>query len=226
MLELVHKFEIDGFAVLPRVANQSECDALSRAIHMLESCGAGTRRLLEQRWCQVAAQSLRSNGTVRQLIGEDAVAVQCTYFEKSAEQNWLAALHQDLSIPVRERIHDEGCTGWSKKEGVIFVQPPIVALEKLVAVRVHLDDSLTSNGPLRVVPGSHRYGRLAPEHAQALRLDSGEHECLVPTGDALVMRPLILHASSKSETSAPRRVLHFVFGPRTLPCGLNWQIVA
>jgi hypothetical protein len=37
------------------------------------------------------------------------------------------------------------------------------------------------------------------------------------------MRPLLLHASSKATSPVPRRVLHFVFGPPTLPLGLEWR---
>ena len=161
---------------------------------------------------------------MQQLLGTDFAAIQCTYFEKSPSQNWLVSLHQDLSIPLRERTKYSVCRAWSEKEGVLFAQPPHDVLEHLVAVRLHLDDSLRSNGPLRVVPGSHRHGRLTPDQARTLRLAFGEQECLVSRGGVLVMRPLILHASSKSETSAPRRVLHFVFGPRRLPHGLEWQI--
>ena len=36
-------------------------------------------------------------------------------------------------------------------------------------------------------------------------------------GDALILRPLVLHASSKPSGSSLRRVLHFVFGPEVLP---------
>jgi hypothetical protein len=41
--------------------------------------------------------------------------------------------------------------------------------------------------------------------------------------DALLMKPLILHASSKATSGARRRVLHFVYGPKVLPFGLRWQ---
>lgn len=218
-------FLTDGVAVLHGVLDRDRCDQLIPEIGIVDNRRVGTRRLLEQPWCQDVARSLQTNPTVRQLLGDALVAVQCTYFEKSVDQNWLVALHQDLSIPVRERVEHEVCTGWSEKEGVIFVQPPVEILEQLVAVRVHLDESHSANGPLRVVPGSHRHGRLAPEQAQALRLQSGEDECLVSRGGILAMSPLLLHASSKSETPAPRRVLHFVFGPSALPYGLNWQIV-
>jgi hypothetical protein len=38
------------------------------------------------------------------------------------------------------------------------------------------------------------------------------------------MRPLILHASSKATGAGERRVLHFLFGPPTLPHGLKWRL--
>ena len=79
------------------------------------------------------------------------------------------------------------------------------------------------SGPLRVVPGSHAFGRLDMAHADELRKDHGEVVVPVPRGGALVMRPMILHASSKASQPKPRRVLHFVFGPAHLPLGLAWQ---
>ena len=65
----------------------------------------------------------------------DAVAVQCTYFEKSADRNWLVPIHQDLAIPVARRVEHPALRGWSHKEGSLFVQPPADVLAQLVAVR-------------------------------------------------------------------------------------------
>jgi hypothetical protein len=150
------------------------------------------------------------------------VAVQCTLFDKSPRANWLVALHQDLSIPVGDRVPHPELTGWSRKEGVLHVQPPASLLETLVAVRVHLDDSTADGGPLRVVPGSHRDGRFTESGASARRAERGETECLVGKGGVLLMRPLLLHASSKASRPSRRRVLHFLFGPAGLPYGLRW----
>jgi hypothetical protein len=36
-------------------------------------------------------------------------------------------------------------------------------------------------------------------------------DCLVPRGGILVMRPLIIHASSKSQSTELRRVLHIEY---------------
>jgi ectoine hydroxylase-related dioxygenase (phytanoyl-CoA dioxygenase family) len=98
----------------------------------------------------------------------------------------------------------------------------MAVLEDLIAVRVHLDDSGPDNGPLRVVPGSHRLGRIPRDQQAALRLEFGEVECHVPRGGALLMKPLLLHASSKATGPRQRRVLHFLYGPPELPLGLEW----
>ncbi len=72
--------------------------------------------------------------------------LQCTLFAKSTENNWLVCLHQDLSIPVAERVDSPGCHGWSEKEGGLFVQPPASVLEGVLALRLHLDDCNERNG--------------------------------------------------------------------------------
>ena len=102
------------------------------------------------------------------------------------------------------------------------MQPPVEVLEQLVAVRLHLDDCGESDGPLRLVPGSHRLGVVDPQQALVERDARGQTTCTALAGDALVMRPLALHASSKSSGTSRRRVLHVVYGPARLPEGLDW----
>jgi ectoine hydroxylase-related dioxygenase (phytanoyl-CoA dioxygenase family) len=195
-------------------------------IESLESVGTGskgTRSLLSQRWCADLATHLCRLPSLAALIPSSFMAVQCTYFEKSSTNNWLVAIHQDLSIPVAQRVDHPDLKGWSKKEDTLYVQAPQAVLEQLVAVRVHLDDCAMEDGPLRVVPGSHLRGPLTPDEAVVLRQASTEVACIAPRGAALVLRPLLLHASSKSTGQSQRRVLHYLFGPAQLPLGLQWQ---
>jgi ectoine hydroxylase-related dioxygenase (phytanoyl-CoA dioxygenase family) len=168
------------------------------------------------------AGDLRRHPIIGNLLRRDAVAVQCTLFDKSPGKNWLVSLHQDLSVPVKGKVDGAECTGWSEKEGQVYVQPPTDVLEQIVAVRVHVDPCPLQSGPLRVVPGSHAFGRLNMARDE-LRKVHGELVVPVPRGGALLMRPMILHASSKASQPKPRRVLHFVFGPAHLPLGLAWQ---
>lgn len=180
--------------------------------------------MLGHAWCAALAQDIRQHDAVSRLIPRTHVAVQCTFFEKSLHQNWLVPLHQDVSIAVAHRVQDDALQGWSEKEGVLYVQPPASVLESLVAVRLHLDPCGVQDGPLRVVAGSHRLGVLSPEEAMRVRDRHTEVVCPVNPAGAILMRPLLLHASSKAQGNSHRRVLHFVFGPPTLPYGLRWQI--
>jgi hypothetical protein len=189
----------------------------------LAGSGAGTRDLLQKPWCAELARRIRTHPLVAPLLPPDAVAVQCTFFQKSTGQNWLMPMHQDLSIPVRERGVDSRLTGWSDKDGTLFVQPPDEILGQLVAVRLHIDACALADGALRVVPGSHTSGRLSAADAVKARERFGEMACEVAQAGALVLKPLLLHASSKASGSSRRRVLHFVFGPPSLPWALAWH---
>jgi ectoine hydroxylase-related dioxygenase (phytanoyl-CoA dioxygenase family) len=209
-----------GYSVLPDLIGLEEVDAIARRVDGLPR--TGTRRLLDAPWCRELAETLKANELLRELGTEEAEPVQCTLFKKSPDKNWLVSLHQDLSIPVAQRVSSAKCTGWSEKEGELFVQPPVAVLQDVFAVRVHLDDCDERNGALRVVPGSHRLGRLTVAQAIQARETMDEVTVTVPRGGAMLLRPLLLHASSKSVIDSPRRVLHFVFGPRNLPEGLCW----
>jgi hypothetical protein len=50
-------------------------------------------------------------------------------------------------------------------------------------------------------------------------------DCLVPRGGVLAMRPLIVHASSKSQSEKPRRVLHIEYAATfQLAAGLHLAV--
>jgi hypothetical protein len=120
------------------------------------------------------------------------------------------------------RVDDPALAGWSRKEGAWYVQPPVALLEQLVAVRVHLDECRAEDGALRVLAGSHAGGRVEPADAASMFRSQPSTLCALARGGAMVMRPLLLHASSKATGSSRRRVLHFLFGPAALPFGLRW----
>ncbi|WP_457337536.1 phytanoyl-CoA dioxygenase family protein [Rhizobacter sp. P5_C2] len=219
-------FEKTGCVVVPAVLPAGDCDALADLVEALGSGGAGTRSLLSQPWCAALAQRLRQHRVLSGLMPAGLVAVQCTFFEKSASLNWLVPVHQDLGIPVSERIDHPALRAWSEKEGALFVQPPVDFLGQLIAVRVHLDPCTAQDGPLRVIPGTHRLGHIRDDDAIALRTRGPEITLCAAKGDALVIRPLLLHASSKATGTSRRRVLHFLFGPTQPPHGLRWQHAA
>jgi hypothetical protein len=212
--------ESQGYAVVENAVGASLCDELARAFPAGEK--AGSRRLLEHSVVAEAVAHLRSRSPVASLLPHHAVAVQCTLFSKSDAANWLVPAHQDLGIPVAGRVDDEACAGWSEKEGRLFVQPPVAVLERLLAVRVQLDDAPPRAGELRVAAGSHRLGRLPARDVAAVAARRPMKACVVPRAGALVLRPLLVHASGKAPAGVVRRVLHLLFGPPELPYGLRW----
>jgi hypothetical protein len=217
---MTRSFDDDGFAVLPALLSDAELAALDAA--MTGTDGVGSRDLLAESWCAALARRLLDDERLADALPRTHVPVQCTSFEKSVDRNWLVPVHQDLAIPVAARVDHAALGGWSNKGGTWFVQPPVSLLERLVAVRVHVDDCGAEDGPLNVVAASHRLGRLSDEQAIALRDARGTLACPVARGGALLMRPLLLHASSKAAGRSRRRVLHFLFGPRQLPFDLAW----
>ena len=122
-------FEALGYAIVPGILPPDECDAIAARVGPGHE-SVGSRSLLTHPWCIDLAARLRHHPALSTLIGADDVAVQCTYFEKSA------------------------------------------------------------------------------------------------AGAALVLRPLLLHASSKASGESRRRVLHFLFAPADPPNGLRWQHAA
>lgn len=211
-----------GYVVIADLVDGAELGEIARLAGGLDCDRAGTRRLIELPWCRELAARLMREERLSGILSTDVIPVQCTLFVKSIESNWLVSLHQDLSIPVAERVNSLGCQGWSEKEGELFVQPPVSVLNTMLALRLHLDDCNERNGALRVVPGSHRLGRLTTAEAIRAKDERGEVCVEVPCGGAMIMKPLLLHASSKISTDRARRVLHFVFGPAELPDPLRW----
>ena len=215
-----------GFVVVPRVLSGCLLSETERQLDTVPVSGAGTRNLLEYGWCRELAVFLRDHAALSQCLDHTFVAVQCTYFDKSPLRNWRVAFHQDLAVPAAQRSDHPDLGRWSKKEGQLFVHAPASLLERLLAVRLHIDPSTASNGALRLVPRSHRQGQLAPEQIQQVRVSTQEITCTADPGDVLLMRPLMLHASSKGLTSARRRVLHFLFAPRSPGYNMQWQFAS
>ena len=165
---------------------------------------------------------------IEPILGRDAFLVKGMLFDKSADANWGVFWHQDLSVPVR--IHDaekapalEGYGPWTRKGGIQCVQPPVHILERMLAVRLHLDPCTPGNGPLRVLPGSHAQARLSDAETEAWTRTQSPRECLCGSGAAVVMRPLLLHSSPKCTEPTRRRVLHFEFAADDLPYPLDWH---
>lgn len=171
-------------------------------------------------------RDLRKHPNVARLVAaalnEDALLVRGLFFDKTADSNWGVFWHQDLSIAVKRKERVDGFGPWSVKAGVQHVQPPASILNRMLTVRLHLDECAEVNGALRVIPGSHRDERLTERESLQLQEHSAPLVCEVGIGGAVVMKPLLLHSSFKATEENRRRVLHLEFADVALPQPLEW----
>ncbi len=210
-----------GFAVVSGVLAKSESQELIAQLGPVP--GAGQRGLLKLPIIANLACSKRLLSLIRPYFTMEPRPVRGIYFDKSPDTNWMVAWHQDLTIAVRRQNDVPGFGPWSVKEGVHHVQPRVHLLEQMLTIRLHLDDCQEENGALRVIPGSHRSGRLSADAIQHLRDKEPATVCTVQAGGALLMRPLLLHSSGRSSTQGHRRVIHIEYAGFDLPGGLQWH---
>jgi hypothetical protein len=213
-----------GFAVSPQVIGPDAQQALLSSLGPVAA--AGRRGLLAEPTVAALTRSSQLLDIVRPHLPAEPLPVRVIYFDKSPEANWLVPWHQDLTLALQSRADVPGFGPWSVKDGIPHVQPPIACLERMLTLRLHLDDTDETNGALRVLPGSHRLGRLSSSEIQELRTRLKEVLCLAFAGDALLMRPLLLHASSRSTSSRHRRILHIEYAAFPLPTELQWHEAA
>jgi ectoine hydroxylase-related dioxygenase (phytanoyl-CoA dioxygenase family) len=158
----------------------------------------------------------------REILGSSSTLVRAIFFDKTPEKNWLVAWHQDKTISVNKKVDIKGWGPWSIKDGEHHVQPEINVLNQMITFRLHLDDSDEKNGCLKVIPNSHEQGILKQKDIDSLVNVKQSYNCVVKAGDVVLMRPHILHSSSKSLHPKHRRVVHLEFSNFILPNDLKW----
>jgi ectoine hydroxylase-related dioxygenase (phytanoyl-CoA dioxygenase family) len=205
---MLTQLEAQGWALMP---SKLETGARDRLLGLFADCVAGTRCLLDDPAAVAVARELRSQLIETGVLSADTVAIQAIAFDKTPEANWKVTWHQDVMFPFAQPVTTPGYDLATKKEGVDYARPPRAVLEQMLAVRLHLDDCDETNGPLRVSPGTHREGIIKSTEITKKAGEHGQVMCVAQAGDALLMRPLLLHASSVAVTPKHRRVLHFVF---------------
>ena len=198
-----------GWLLFPTQLPSAQLDALRDTA--FTAGAAGTRCLLDLPVVRDAAHALRTELTAAGHLPPDATAIQAIAFDKTPGANWKVTWHQDVMFPFARPVTTPGYDLPSVKDGIDYARPPRAVLENLLAVRLHLDDCDEHNGPLRVSPGSHLVGISRAAEIPARLALHGEHTCLALRGEALLMKPLTLHASSPATSPAHRRVLHVVF---------------
>ncbi len=220
-------FDERGYQIVSGVFSQSECDALigdleSSCVPGADRRGGARLRLSQTPRLHAAATRSPITEMASAVLGARCFPVRALFFDKTTEANWKVTWHQDVTIAVKRHEDAPGFGPWTEKSGIVHVHPPATVLERMVAARLHLDDCCETNGPVRVIPGSHKAGRLSTMEIAAWRETAVQVACPARRGDVLLLRPLLLHASSAAVTPAHRRVLHVEYASHALPDGLEW----
>lgn len=198
-----------GFGILASAMDSSALAELRQTI--FNPGAAGTRCLLDVPIVRQTALSVGEGLVQARVLHRGAAAIQAIAFDKTPDANWKVTWHQDVMFPFAQRVSHPGYDLACVKEGVDYARPPTSVLAALLAVRLHLDECDYRNGPLRVAPGTHRLGVLRSTDIAVTCARHGAVSCLAREGEALLMRPLLLHASSTATEPRHRRVLHLVY---------------
>ncbi len=158
----------------------------------------------------------------REILEDNVQLVRAIFFNKTPDKNWLVTWHQDKTISVNARKEISGWGPWSIKDNINHVQPELAVLDNMLTFRIHLDDTDETNGCLKVIPSSQKLGIIKQTEITNILGSSQAFNCVAKTSDTLLMRPHLLHSSSKSTKPSNRRVVHLEFSNYNLPSGLQW----
>lgn len=227
-----HQYEIaqHGFSLVEHIYTDAEVNEIISTIESADKTGPLFRqtddlfairqflRAVPEVNPLIFTDKLKS--CLQQLFGGGYFAVKSIYFDKPEASNWFVAWHQDLTISVDKRIDIAGYGPWTVKHNQFAVQPPLNILQDNFTIRIHLDDTDEGNGALKVLPGSHLKEIYRPENIDWQQ--ETEVSCNVPAGGIMIMRPLLMHASSRTTNNKKRRVVHIEFSRVELPIGIDW----
>jgi ectoine hydroxylase-related dioxygenase (phytanoyl-CoA dioxygenase family) len=225
MINFTRELETQGFTMID---SYLDLDLIDRLIQAITDCQlnpdrAGVRNLLE---LVPSVEKLSQSHEIRDLVvpilGDSARVVRGIFFDKQPSANWKVPWHQDRTIAVKQRVDLPEYHPWSVKAGIVHVQPPTAILNQLLTVRIHLDRTDESNGALKVIPGSHCHGKLTDSEIDRWKQISPGISCNLDPGGILLMRPLLIHASSMATIPIHRRVIHLDYASNQLPSGLEW----
>jgi len=212
----------NGYAIHPQLFSVTEIGLLREEFERVAG-DAGSACVRHACARSAVFQRLAGDPRIRAVIPGGLNLVRSLLFDKTPAENWPVPWHQDLTICVESETAVPGYGPWSCKDGAVHVQAPARLLQEMVTVRIHLDDTSSRNGALRVIPKSHTLGKI-PSHTVKDHVDESEITCECVPGDVLLMCPLLLHASRRATPPTRRRVIHFEFAPLSdLDPRLSWN---
>ncbi|WP_026754502.1 WYL domain-containing protein [Sediminibacter sp. Hel_I_10] len=223
---IAKRLEFKGFGILNHVYSKRDIRKLKvqfdTYIKENDERAYGMREVLKK---MPEIREILFNKNLRRLvkaIDKKAFLTKAIYFDKSPKDNWYVTWHQDIPIHVSEKIETEGFEAWTIKNDNIGVRPPEEFSKNTFAMRIHLDDTSQKNGALQIIPGSHKK-QLNDDDIALITSSSIPFVSEVSSGGVQLLKPLVLHASSKSKIQRRRRVIHLEFASMPLPNGLTYS---
>lgn len=230
MTDTIKEVNTNGFSIINEIYTPAEVKAIIEIIDQVDTQKATFRKSADLFAIRQFLKELpaitehlfnpKLKSLIHSVFGEHYFLVKSIYFDKPQSSNWFVSYHQDLTISVDQRVDLPGFGPYTTKQDQFAVQPPLPILEQNFTVRIHLDDTDEGNGALKVIPGSHKKGVY-----KANEIDwniEKELSCNVRTGGVMIMKPLLLHSSSRTTNNRKRRVIHLEFSRQSLPEGLSW----
>lgn len=228
---LINEFSEKGFCVINDVYSNEEVNSITKFIDNLDTSNPIFRKTDD---LFAIRQFVKEFPKIKELIfnkkllnvieeigGKDYFVTKSIFFDKPEASNWFVSYHQDLTISVDKKENLEGFGPWTTKYNQYAVQPPIGIIENIFTIRIHLDDTDENNGALKVIDKSHLKKIYRPETINWE--NEKESVCNVKSGGIMLMKPLLLHSSSKTKNNKRRRVIHIEFSNKELPNPLTWS---
>ncbi len=219
------KYHKDGYYLIESVLNPESVIRLRNLLSVFDHApnNYGVRDLMNKvPYIKNMASASPLIDIAKEILGCDARPIRSVLFDKIEGANWNVAWHQDTSIALKSKHEISGFGPWSEKQGVIHAEPPVEYLANTLTLRIHLDTANTESGVLRVVPGTHKNGRIKSSNILQTVAKSAVVECNANAGDVLLMNPLLFHSSRKATDPSRRRVIHLEYSAMVLPPPLEW----
>lgn len=226
-----HQFNQNGFSIINNIYDEKEIQTM---ISLIESSEKTNKNFRKNKELFAIRSILKEIPELKRIvfnknlikvieeIGDKTFfVVKSIYFDKPETSNWVVPYHQDLTINLCEKIITDGYNNWTSKHNQVAVQPPLSILENIFTVRIHLDDTTKENGAVKIISKSHHEGIILLKNNEIDKEE--EYICEVQRGGIMLMKPLTLHASTRTTNNKRRRVIHIEFSNQKLPNLLEWS---
>ncbi len=213
-----------GYRLLRHIFDRAEIAALAPVLAGIPSSAAG------KRWAGrelAALLRLPAMQTISRKLAEllpGMAILRAVAFRKDADANWFVPAHQDRSIPAPSIALPPGFDHVTRKADGFQAEAPVELLARMRTFRIFVDRATVDDGPLEVLAGSHRRGRIEQVEIPAVR---GDWLPLIgEAGDIVVLSPLLLHRSRRAAEPSGRRVLQIETIPAEIAAALRLGAVA